>query len=216
MAATLEGASEDAASEGTVAPFTTQGQEAHPSGGSRRRRRRGSAVGNGRGVHEQANAESGEVSDEAAAEVEPVTPPVTEEVRAGPVARPRRPRRRREQLPASEVVDDVEAEVQTAAAPEPVVEEVPPAKPKRTRKKVAEPAPLADRVPLAESVPVPVSEAATVEVVEVVETKPAAARERRRPSSQRSRALMEIAEVVEIKPARCTRARKGPAAASSS
>jgi len=224
-AATVEGASEVAPSggEGAVAPVTTQGQEAHPSGGSRRRRRRAWERRRERlrALHEEANGEP----DEAVAEVEPDRPPVTEDVEAGPVVRPRRPRRRREQSPASEVVDDiaaeveaeaeVTAEVETAAAPEPVVEEVPPAKPKRTRRKVVEPAPLAEPVLLAESVPVPASEVApdeVIEVVDVVEKKPARPRRAKKAVEPAQPVLMEIAEVVEIKPARRPRAQKVAAA----
>ena len=186
VAATLEGASEDAASEGTVA--AAQGQEAHravvrvvDAGGV------GAPWERLRALHEQENAESGGGLDGAAAEDEAVTPPVAEEVETGPVVRPRRPRRHREQLPASEVVDDVEAEVQTAAAPEPVVEEV------RQRSRSARvrrwqslllsrnrccsrsPCPCLSRRPRRSR------------LSRLSRRSPPAARERRRPSSQRSR-----------------------------
>jgi AAA domain len=204
VAATVEGALEEgAATEGGVAPVATPGQEAHPSGGSRRRRRRAWERRRERlrALHEQENAESGAVSDEAAPDVEAGMPPPIEEVEAGPVVRPRRPRRHREQPSSTEVVEQAELELKAPA--EPVVEEVPSPKPKRTRKKAAAPAPVAE--------PVPVSEAATVEVAEVVEAKPARRTRTKKVAEVVEPVVTDVVEVLEIKPARRTRAK--PAAA---
>jgi hypothetical protein len=213
VAAIAEGDTSDEAgapTEAGVAPVTVPGQEGHPSGGSRRRRRRAWERRRERlrALHEQANADSTPEADAAMPEIGTEQPPVTEELESGPVVRPRRPRRRREQPPAEEVVEQVAAELPA----EPVVEAVPPTKPKRTRKKLAEPVVAAEAEPVAEPVShseaAPVSEAATVDVAE---TKPARRTRAKKAVAVAEPVVMEIAEVVEIKPARRKRAK--PAAA---
>ncbi|MBV9324266.1 MAG: AAA family ATPase [Chloroflexi bacterium] len=198
VAASVDGevaASEAGATvEGGVAPVAAAGQEEHGQGGSRRRRRRAWERRRERlrAMHEQPASQDGSESEPPAGEdvngVVPESAPMDESApSSGPVARPRRPRRRREQPAAgaeaeaaAEATVEPLAEAATEPTVEPVVEAQPaPVKVKRTRTRKAvepraEPAPAADVVKPEPTRVVEVAKAEPAPVMDVAEAEPAA------------------------------------------